>query len=334
MHQNRPRRAAPGGPPVFIVGFPRSGTTLLRAMLDSHPELAIPPESHFIPLLWLVRRRYIERGRFNPEALLNDVFKSSRFREWGLNEDAVRRGVKDGGAHDFAGVIESLFLVYAHKHGKHRWGDKTPGYSLDMPLLADLFPSARFVHVVRDGRDVALSFLERFIGKDSRPAVVAEAWAHRIRRARADGAALGPNRYMEARYEELAADPAPVLRSVCEAIELEYRPEMLTYYERVSGSIPSREKQLHSNLLKPPTTGLRDWRSQMDAKTLRIFEAIAGAELNDLGYGRADPHPPASVQLRARAERLVVGLGHTGRSVRRRALRIARPTAIPLPRRW
>src|SRR6266545_1616703 len=147
------------GPPVFVVGCGRSGTTMLRLMLDAHPELAIPGESHFIPPLWSARRRYLRGGRLDADLLLTELFRTLHFQMWKLPEAEVRRrvsGLMDPG---FADVIGSVFAVYAEHQGKERWGDKTPIYVRHLPLLATLFGDARFVHLIRDGRDVTLSYL-------------------------------------------------------------------------------------------------------------------------------------------------------------------------------
>jgi Sulfotransferase family len=155
-----PQALTRGGPPVFVVGCPRSGTTLLRLMLDAHPDLSIPPESHFIPLVWRVRDRYETSGGFDGEKMARDVFRGIRFRDWSLPESEVLDELGRVAPSDLAGSIACFFCAYAGRNGKERWGDKTPGYSMELPLLASLFPDARFVHLIRDGRDVALSLME------------------------------------------------------------------------------------------------------------------------------------------------------------------------------
>src|SRR4051794_27962840 len=126
----------------FVVGCSRSGTTLLRALLDAHPLLAVPPESHFA-----VAPRLRRLGR------------DPWFRLWGI-EPPDLRGL------DVADAVRAVFAAYAAAQGKPRYADKTPHYVSHLPLLAERFPEARFVHVVRDGRDVALSLLEVPWGPD------------------------------------------------------------------------------------------------------------------------------------------------------------------------
>ena len=275
-------------PKVFLVGCPRSGTTMLRLMLDAHPSLAIPPESHFIPLVARVRSRYEGTGGFDAERMARDVVKTLRFRDWQLPEEAVFAEISRSRPNDLAGAIEAFFVAYAKAHGKPRWGDKTPGYSIEMPLIASLFPDARFVHLVRDGRNVALSLME--VPRPPRSfAEAAQVWATRIRVARRDARALD-DRVIEIRYEDLVDDPETGLKRICGHVELEWDPAMLEYHRSDPASaVPQRNWGHHRNLEKPPTSGLRDWRSSMTRADQELFEAIAGEELTALGYERRFP---------------------------------------------
>lgn len=321
-------------PPIFVVGCPRSGTTLLRVMLDSHPDLAIPPESHFIPPTWAVRAKY-ERpgGGFDAARMVHDVAAGIRFKEWDLPVKLVLQGVQSLESPSFAATVVAFFEAYASAQGKPRWGDKTPGYSLELPLLARLFPDARFVHIVRDGRNVALSFLEVPKGP-RRLAEAAEIWRHRVRVGRADGRGLGPRRYLEVRYEDLVTEPERELRRVCEVAQLEFRPEMLGYTERGAAAVPPRSTAHHANLARPPTKGLRDWREAMAPSDVALFEGIAGRELSDLGYERRFPTLSAADRARAAASMAANAAVRTTWLARRQLVRLARPGTPPPHRRW
>jgi hypothetical protein len=141
-------RAAPA---VIVLGVSRSGTSLLRHMLDHHPELAKPGESYFIPGLW---DRY--RRRRDTDALLADLGCVPRLHEWGVRMEDVRRRLP--GRAGFADVIHAIYAGYAEARGKRRFGDRTPLYMQHLEVLEQAFPQARYVHIVRDGRDAALSF--------------------------------------------------------------------------------------------------------------------------------------------------------------------------------
>jgi len=237
----------------FVVGCSRSGTTLLRALLDAHPLLAVPPESHFAVLPRLRLRR------------------DPWFRLWDIDPPDLRGlGVAD--------AVRAVFAAYAAAHGKPRYADKTPHYVSHLPLLADRFPEARFVHVVRDGRDVALSLLEVPWGPDDLEGAALH-WRRRVLEGRAAG--LGPARYRELRYEALVADPERELRGLAAWLELPYDPAMLDPARRPV-AMPYPEH--HHRVALAPTPGLRDWRREMSAADAARFQAVAGDALAELGY--------------------------------------------------
>src|SRR4051794_27483455 len=141
----------------FIVGCGRSGTTLVRALLDAHPDLAFPDESFFPVWMGRQRARYETGGGVATEAFTAELLDHKWFRHWGLDAALVRAELQRGKPATFADAVRIAYACYASAKGKPRYGDKTPIFVLHIPMLAELFPEAVFVHVVRDGRDVALS---------------------------------------------------------------------------------------------------------------------------------------------------------------------------------
>jgi Sulfotransferase family len=248
-------------------------------MLDRNPELAVPDESYFVPQL---SRRH--RGRVDPDAFVDDLRRLTTLVEWGLSADSVaarlRPGMRTGEA------IGAVFEAYAAARGKERWGDKTPLYMQYLPLLETLFPTALYVHLVRDGRDAALSHLavpEGIMtagwGHPRDAAGFACQWATEIRAARELGRRVG-GRYLEVRYEALVAAPEKELRQVCDVAGLAYDEEMLDYVGRTD----SARKEHQQRLNEPPRVGVRDWRSEMPVPEREAFEAVAGNLLHELGY--------------------------------------------------
>ncbi len=140
-------------PPLIILGVGRSGTTLLRVMLDRSSEIAIPYESFFVTP---IAHRHGARPKL--DAFLDDLGRFYQLYEWGIDPEDVRPRLREGMTTGEA--ISTVFEVYAEHEGKSRWGDKTPLYMQHLPLLERLFPDAFWVHLLRDGRDAALSFLE------------------------------------------------------------------------------------------------------------------------------------------------------------------------------
>lgn len=277
----------------FFVGTNGSGTTLHRAIFDSHPDLAILGESHFIVSLARHRRRYERPGGFIQ--LAADLRQHPRFDSWNLPIDRFEERLGDLAEDDYASAIRLLYRLYAEERGKKRYGDKTQAYIHHLPFLSELFPEARFVHVVRDGRDVALAHAE-----GARIEQVAFSWRRRVREGHKAGQALGPERYIESRFEELVGSPEAAVRKLCEFLDLEFHPDMLRYYERASEIVATTAKpSRHRDIFLPPTKGLRDWRRELTSDQVLRFEAIAGGVLDDLGYGRAFDSIPTSKKIAA-----------------------------------
>jgi hypothetical protein len=286
-------RAAAPEPAPFVVGVGRSGTTLLRFMLDAHPELAIPPETHFVPEL-LER----ERECSDPRELAAAIVGARTWDDFGLEPEALYEAV--AGAHGAPDVIRAFYRLCADARGKPRWGDKTPGYVKRMRSIAGGLPEARFVHLIRDGRDVALSRRARGMGADKPIGDVAELWQRRIENARRQAKKLR-GRYLELRYEDLVADPEPGLRAVCDLVGLGYDPAMLSFHEAAGARLgelgdlraeagrpkrPGRERRAaHALAAEPPTRARTEvWRTEMSAAERGEFEEVAGGLLADLGY--------------------------------------------------
>jgi hypothetical protein len=270
---------APGAP-VLVLGVRRSGTTLLRVMLDRSPELAVPDESYFVPQL---ARRH--RGPVDADAFLDDLRRLPTLVEWQVSADAVAPRLLPGMTTGEA--IGAVFATYAAERGKARWGDKTPLYMQYLPLLEQLFPDARFVHLVRDGRDAALSFLSvptgimtEGWGHPRDAAGFACQWATEVRAARELGRRVGTARYLEVGYEALVAEPEAGLRGICAFLGLAYDEAMVDY----AGKTESARKEHQQRLNEPPRVGVRNWRTEMAPADVASFEAVAGDLLHELGY--------------------------------------------------
>ncbi len=290
----------PNPAPVFVVAAARSGTTLLRVLIDRHPDLAVPGEGHFIPHLWAKRDRYGRDGIVErPDVWLADLARHPSFQFWGLPIENVRDELRGRQSVRFSEAVEAAYLAYARRAEKPRWADKTPDYIDHLPLLSSLFPEARFVHMIRDGRDVALSTidLKRF---HRRAATCAHFWSRQVDGAMREGKRLGSDRYLELRYEDLLDDPEGELRRFCRFVDLPFDAAMLEHDERDLEKLPERFRSIHSRLALPPTKGLRDWRSQMPRPEVAEFEAVAGRELTRAGYQLAAGHPRARTRILAR----------------------------------
>jgi hypothetical protein len=263
------REATEGRPPIFIIGCQRSGTSLLRRIVDAHPAIACPPESKFLmPLTDVLRDEQSLRG----------------LDSMGFDRVEVVAALRE--------MASAFFAGYARARGKPRWADKTPNYVDCLSELAELFGDARFLLIVRDGLDVAFSLsegryrfpaLERHIAEAGGDAPVAAGrfWAEqndKIERFRA----ANPASCLRVRYEELTSEPEVTLRQVFEFVGEDWSPSVLAFNESP-----------HDAGLEDPTVRWRDaiepnsgrWRAWPGDVAARVVDAC-GPMLATLGYPR------------------------------------------------
>jgi hypothetical protein len=284
-------------PYLFIVGCPRSGTTLLKRLLDVHPQIAITPESHWIPR-WFHKKAgkgLTPDGLVKPK-LLRKLFQFPRFLELGITRDDVEKIAAGPEPVSYARFVTALFDLYGEQRSKPIVGDKTPGYARDLPTLHTLWPEARFVHLIRDGRDVCLSILNweraknwkagegvaRFPSWNSDVVgTIALWWEWHVRLAREAGGELGDEWYHEVRYEAFVAQPEDECRALCRFLRVPWDGDMVRSYEHVARSNLQLNAQ-HPWL--PITPGRRDWQTQMCPADVERFETLAESLLAELGY--------------------------------------------------
>lgn len=248
--------------PIFVGGEGRSGTTLLRVMLDAHPAIACGPETHFLVDPEFKKFHHNFRGKW---------WKRAEGFGYGLSDmdEMVRNFVRDW--HE----------TYMLRRGKRRWADKTPSTIRILPYLWELFPTAKFIHMIRDGRDVCCSILEQKWGPDE-AGEAAERWVSCIQAGlpyRKD-----TSRYMEVRYEDLATQPERELRKICAWIGEEFHPSMLRFEEAEHDLAPKTESSAHQVDKPLYTSAIGRWRRDMPPKNLKKFMKIAGPTLEMLGY--------------------------------------------------
>ena len=321
-------------PVPFVVGVGRSGTTMLRLMLDSHSQLTIPPETHFLPDLIDA----FKSGHATPNVVAERLTEDRRWEDFHLDEHALRGRLETVEPFEVGPALRTFYELYAEREGKPRWGDKTPNYVDRMSEISQVLPEARFVHLIRDGRDVAMSRIKRSLKNPPPMNRVARNWKRRVRRAQSVGAKL--DHYLELRYEDLVLDTEPTLRQICEFLELPFEEGMLTYYERaeermseMAGDLkpvdgkplrPGEERMAaHAMTREPPSAdAIGRWRKRMDAADLATFEKVAGDLLGELGYEVTKPSRKQTSKLAAvvagPAERVRRAIGRVG-ALRRRA---------------
>jgi hypothetical protein len=217
--------------PVFIIGMPRSGTKLMRALMNQHPNISITPaESHFIPYFI---KKYGNPPSFNKNNINQflDAFSQTSFYRtmkragYELNREEFANTVSYS---SWSSIFEYLFRNFGSKKLLRSstgiiWGDKTPGYINHIPLLKSLFPKSKFIHMVRDPRDYCLS-VRRSWGKSIYRA--AHRWTETVGKARNDGSDINED-YIEVYYELLLENPEKTMREVCNFLSCLYDEKMV-----------------------------------------------------------------------------------------------------------
>ena len=298
------------------MGCPRSGTRLLGRLVGAHPDIAVIHEARFVPG-WFRHRRGVTPDGFVTPELVAKLAEFERFEQLQVGREELEQLVAGREEIPYATFVRELFDLHGKALGKRLVADKSPRYVRNIPTLHELWPGARIVHLIRDGRDVGLSVLawKKVVERGGlvadlptwerdRTATVALWWERLVRLGREDGGALGPELYHELRYESLVADPAEECARLCEFLDVAFAEAMLS-----------------RNAARPPTPGLRRWRTQMPPEEMERFEAAAGDLLDEIGCPRAFPHIGAKVRANAAGLRELFS-----DTMRERGAR--------LPRRW
>ena len=282
-------------PFVFIVGCARSGTTLLQRIVEAHPQIAITPEMHWITDYFRQRRWLAPEGRVTRAQVSKMVQNQKRFSQFEFSQEEFEGLLDNGESVPYATFLNGIFALYGKRKGKQLVGNKTPAYVRRIRTLHAFWPQAKFIHLIRDGRDVALSVLnwyhaDRTAGRYSTWAedpvsTTALWWKCKVRLGREGGQALGPGLYYEMRYEALVAQPADECARLCAFLGIRYDEAMLHFHEGRTRTEPGLDAK---QAWRPITPGLRDWRAQMPAEDVERFEAVAGVKAHPIVPSRLE----------------------------------------------
>jgi sulfotransferase family protein len=253
-------------PYLFIVGCPHSGTTLLRRAVDAHPRIAITRDTHWIPDLVRQARGINLGGRVTSD-LPTALTGHPTFATLGIGREELERLAAQRPS--YPAFVTALFDIYGARRRKPFVGAETTAHLGDIELLHVMFPHARFVHVVRDGRDVCLSAPEW----EPTVSIAARSWGSQVMEGRSVGRTLPPDLYLELRYEPLVADAEGECRRLCDFLCVAFDPAMVRFDE-------------WRRRFEPPAG---DWTTQMPRDQVEEFEAAAGDALDAFGYARAAP---------------------------------------------
>lgn len=269
--------------PFFIVGSSRSGTTLLRLILAGHSRIAIPPETWFV--LDLVEQ-FPLTSPLIPEqvrAAIRVITECHRWPDMNMSAEDLTKQVLALDRPTMVDLIDIVFRFHLERSGKARIGDKTPPYINIAPQLKVIYPDAKFINLIRDGRDVSISFIDaHFRGRCYHGADFE--WTTAVRSGISYRSSPLARDILEVRYEKLVGQPEKTVRTICEFLGEAFEPPMMEFYTRLD-LIPKRELGIHGKLSNPISgDAIGVWRVKLSALECFVMEASLRKDLETLRY--------------------------------------------------
>ena len=261
-------------PPFFILGSPRSGTTLLSRILDRHSRIAVYHESHYYPIFRSIRHLYGDLNHpSNLVRFVEDVREVTRVQ--GFMEPPSTQEIIDAlDDASFEAVLTAFLRLYARRLGKFRCGEKTPEHHRYLSEILEKFPATQVIFLLRDPRDTVLS-IRKALGA-SLPGAV------RMWRAAFDSYQRFSNRVHLVRYEELVGAPGKVCQELCALLGEPFESELLRYYESIPSSLAARPN--FSKLLHHVDAASVGNFRQMSPRDIHWIEAACAEGMEALGY--------------------------------------------------
>jgi Sulfotransferase family len=263
--------------PVFVVGMNGSGTTMLAESLGRHPELYMfPHESKVLPYFLANIDRFGDLDTLENRRRLADAIGATK-PYWQVNGGApfVLDNASLGDCSNFGEIVSQIYMAFANRQNKYRWGDKSPANTHHIASLAAGFPTAKFVHIIRDGRDAAQSFHRRW---GYQPRHTIWRWKRAVAEGRRQGSSLPPHRYLEVRYEDVTASPDAEIKRICAFLGLAFDQSLLESSMRY---FDASNESAHSGRI---IENSGKWRTYFNPRQITELETISGELLYDLGY--------------------------------------------------
>jgi Sulfotransferase family len=279
--------------PFFIIGNPRSGTSLFRLMLNSHPKITVPPECGFI--VWLYENfatsKLEDKKVIN--CLVDEIIQSRKFETWGLDRDLILEYLSGKNIKSYSEFCTSIFLIYALKNKKTPIiiGDKNNYYVKHINTINKIFESPKFIFIVRDVRDVSCSYLElkmRNLSNIYAPIVpnslklIASEWVENNLLI-LDESKKNPKNTFIIKYEDLIVNPTNTLQLVCDFLNIDFDERMLSYYlfnDEPSDFLSWKEK----TLMSPISDNHNKYHTILSSNEIEAIELIAKKIMSELGY--------------------------------------------------
>lgn len=299
----------------FIIGCPRSGTTLFQSMLASHPEVILPAETGFYLLLYT--KYYSQWGELftseNFEKAIETSLNFYRIKDLNLDSNTIRAKCQNK-SQSWETIFLAILATYAEKHHVKRIGEKSPRHYECLGLLKERFPQAKFIHMIRDPRAVVLSLMNAPFGSD-RIGNSCNIWQEAIYVHCQYADTLGSERYRVVKYEDLVFQPEETLKQICDFLNLEFSSQMLQFDRRKELGFNQRYLEHMSNTLKPIFTSSIDrWQNELNSSQIAIIQAVLAKEMQLLNYQPIDAYTVLPI-VRYRIDVLVESLGHKVRKL-------------------
>lgn len=284
--------------PVFIVGNPRSGTTLLRLMLTNHKNIVIPPEAGFAVWLYDKYSRYDFSSKAIVINFVRDLTYTKKIETWNLDFSDLLDFMLEVRVNSYTDAVAAVYEYYGHSLGRNflRWGDKNNYYLNHIDILSKMYPSAQFIHIVRDGRDVACSYQAlqnvRIVSKYAPQLVsnikdIAWEWSQNICKIRSAFENLPEDNIYEIRYEDLVAHTERELKKVCLFLQEPYDKNMELFFQknRIEHQEPVEFLQWKAKTLQKPTKSeVGKYKTILSQEEIEDFEYIASSALKLYQY--------------------------------------------------
>lgn len=277
--------------PIFVLGGPRSGTTMLRLMISSHKDICIPPECGFA--LWLYDK-YKDWGKEQGyDRYLTDLVNTKKFETWGLNSDEILKVIENEDPRNYAHLAKCVYKAYAVKMGYEtvRIGDKNNFYIDYLDSLKALYPSACVIWIVRDPRDVFCSYRE-VMSKNTNSSYApnlptdvetfCEQWEKVIASFEKAKSLFCENIHIT-KYESIVSQPEKAAMQLCKHMQMPYDENMLRFYEM--NDEPMDFTPWKGNTFKPVgDSSLGRYKLELQSNQIEIIERRLLVFLKDHGY--------------------------------------------------
>lgn len=283
---------------AFLLGNPRSGTSLLRIMLNAHPDIISPPESGFAHWWFTKYKDWCDEDFNNNrvESFVNDLLSSKKIETWSLKKEYLIKHIYEKKPIDYSSLVELVYNSYTLNNNTVKAiVDKNNYYVNHLAELKQIWPDAKYIHLIRDGRDVACSYLEinKLDTKSKYKPIlptdlntIAREWIknnHNIGQLKK----LGKNRYFLIRYEDLILNTDEVLKNLCEFLNVKYNDEMLQYFtkknEKNIEPLETIDWKLKTKQ-KPDKTNIGKYINYLDSNEIEKFNKIAFSMLEKYSY--------------------------------------------------